>query len=660
MNNLSIVIPFFQGHASIRRLLDTLPKGLPVLIIDDMSSPPLRREGWMRDEVVVIRLENKGYFAGAVNKGLTTCKTDVLVLNQDVWFEGTDWLDLIEQRDRYAMIGERIRGEHPAFGDFGYIHGVFMFLRRDAVEKVGMLNEKDYPLWGNTAEWQWRATRRGYQVLPTTVPGLHHERSNNERFGSSIKGLLQNNPEMQERLIQTPPLLSVIVPCYNYGRYLTDCIHSLIGGSTSLGESAGQTLQSFEVIVVDDASTDETPSVMKGLCDITKGIRGYRLEHNLGTAKTLNYGIEKAVGKYITFLSADDMREEWSLESLVRSCQSHPHSFAYDDVWLFHKNKRVKEWALEDYDFDSLIYKNQVHAGIVFPKAAWTEVGGYPAVMADGREDWAFNVALGVYGWCGEHVKRFGYLYRRENQNRSLTNTSPEHYNRFLQRIAALFPAIYRGERPMACCGKGRTQPSRTTTRGGQQPSTGMRRSVTVNGASGGSMAAPENTKSMVRLVYKGKGMTSVWDGAFTNTRYRFGMDRPKGWVYKADAGEKGRFGFLNLTDNKGNYLFAEDVLGAAPSDGDGKMITPLPATAVQRAVQVAVNGQQEPVVTVTAAPQEEVDYPNPIGLNATEIRSLVLSKDQWEKVYKDELAGKARKSVLTFVEEQLAHELVG
>lgn len=658
MNNLTVVVPFYQGHETLQRLVRSLPEELPIILVDDMSEPPLQREVWMGENINIIRMESKGYFAGAVNKGLSACKTDVLVLNQDVWFENDKWLDLLTQRDRYAMIGEKIRGEHPAFGTFGYIHGVFMFLRRDAVERVGLLNQTDYPLWGNTAEWQWRARRKGFEVLPTTIPGLYHERPKEERFGSSIKGLLQDKPEMSARLIQTPPLLSVIVPCYNYGRYLNDCINSLIGGPTSLGEAAGQTLQSFEVIVVDDASTDETPEIMSELCDLTKGIRGYRLDTNQGTAHTLNYGIERAVGQFITFLSADDMREPWSLEALVRSCQAHPHSFAYDDVWLFFHNKRVKQWSMEDYDFESLIYKNQVHAGIVYPKQAWQEVGGYPGIMNDGREDWAFNVALGVHGWCGEHIRQYGYLYRRENQNRSLTNTSPNHYDKFLQKISGLFPEIYRGERPMACCGKGRTQPSRSVTRSSQQPATGMRRSMTVNGASGGAMATPENTKGMVRLVYTGKAMTSVWDGAFTNTRYRFGADRPKGWVYRADAGEQGRSGFLNVTDNKGNYLFTEDRLGELPVEVS-KTVTPPPAAATHKVKVSKADAQAEPVVVVTAV-KEEAGSPDPNGLNAAEVRSLVLSKEQWEQVYKAELAGKNRKSVITFIEEQLGAEPVG
>lgn len=660
VENLTVVIPFYQGHSYLRRLIESLPASLPVIVVDDMSDPPLQREDWMRENIKILRLRRKGYFAGAVNVGTQSCKTDVLVLNQDVWFSSNDWLDILSQRNKYAFIGERIRGNHPSFGDFGYIHGTFMFMRRDAIDIVGPLNEKDYPLWGNTAEWQWRVARKGFQVLPLTkIPGFNHERPVEERFGSSISHLLTLESDKKSKLIATPPLLSVIVPCYNYGRFLQDCVNSLIGGKTSLGHMPGQTLQSMEIIIVDDASVDETPSVMAEIVDIKKGIRGYRLEENQGTAKTLNYGIERANGKYITFLSADDMREPESLETLVKACEANPHTFAYDDIWLFVGNKRVRQWPMDDYDFERLIYKNHVHAGIVYPKAAWTEVGGYPGIMDNGREDWAFNVALGIHGWCGHHVRQFGYLYRREGQNRSLRNTSPENHAIFQKKIAGLFPEVYRGERPMACCGKG----GRTSQAVAAQKSANSlaRKTQVFSGNMGGAvMTASAGSAGFVKLLYTGKGMSSVYDGPVTNTRYRFGSDRPKGWVDKRDAGERGKNNtFLNLKKSDGGWLFEVVEDGDATAKKTETKIENVTAQPVKTAKQNVVDIQKDPIVVVSDAPKEEkkLDFPNPSELNASEIRGLTLTKEQWRAVYEAELADKNRKSVVTYIEEQLASD---
>src|SRR5574337_1443943 len=82
--NLTVVIPFRNGHATIDRLLDSLPHELPVVVVDDLSKKPYQSH---RNKVKVIRLARRGYFSGAVNHGIQECDTDVLVLNQDVWFE---------------------------------------------------------------------------------------------------------------------------------------------------------------------------------------------------------------------------------------------------------------------------------------------------------------------------------------------------------------------------------------------------------------------------------------------------------------------------------------------------------------------------------------------------------------------------------------------
>src|SRR6185503_20549111 len=104
----------------------------------------------------------------------------------------------------------------------GYVQGTFMFMRRDALEKIGGLNAVDYPLWGATAEWQLRACRAGFEALPLdSIPGFEHARGQ-APYGSSIKATLEAEPAKRATFIRTPPEISVIIPSYNYGRYLRD------------------------------------------------------------------------------------------------------------------------------------------------------------------------------------------------------------------------------------------------------------------------------------------------------------------------------------------------------------------------------------------------------------------------------------------------------
>jgi len=137
MDNLTIIVPFWNGHSTIKRLLESLPETLPVVIVDDHSDEsldlaPLQIE---RENVRVIRPPEKGFFSGAVNFGVGMVQTDVLIVNQDASFTGTGWMDIIaKKREEYAIVGEGVFG-HPAWPK-GYVQGTFMFIRRDAWYKV--------------------------------------------------------------------------------------------------------------------------------------------------------------------------------------------------------------------------------------------------------------------------------------------------------------------------------------------------------------------------------------------------------------------------------------------------------------------------------------------------------------------------------------------
>jgi GT2 family glycosyltransferase len=536
VENLTIVIPFYNGHRHIDRLLESLPVDLPVLVVDDMSDEPLQLK---RPNVQVIRLKVKGYFTGAVNAGMAACETDALILNQDVWFEGARWLDLLhENRDKYATIGEGIAGNHPAWPR-GYIHGTFMFIRRDAWDTVGPMNEIDYPLWGSTCEWQLRACRKDYKALPIGqgyVPGFYHARTGN--YGEAITEMLGRHPEQRKWFIRTPPAISVVISCFNYGRFLRDAVNSLIGGPNSLsaliGEE-GQTFQSFEVIIVDDGSADTTEKVGKELADPWKGVRYVRRASTGGTPAANNTGIRRAHAPVISMLCADDMMSPTRLERMYRALEDNPHSMIYDDLRHFadgqwNRYRKTGQTGLSSiqrmmhpYDFDRLLEKNGIHSGIMFPKQAWVDIGGYDERMRWGREDWQVNVALGAKGYCGVRVDEALYLYRREGQNRTLRNTTPHHRQQFGLQMQEIFPMLYRGVRMAGCCG-GRASKSNSRSR-----TTAPTRPV------GGRMDIGE--EGLVKLKYVGRSAGRMtYYGQSTRARYSFGGRHIFGYVDKRDV----------------------------------------------------------------------------------------------------------------------------
>ncbi len=102
-----------------------------------------------------------------------------------------------------------------------------------------------------------------------------------------------------------PPETSVIITAYNYGKYVETCINSVLN----------QTYRDFEIIVVDDGSTDDTPEILKRY-EKYDNILCHR-QNNGGQANSKNRGASLAQGKYVAFLDADDKWDPTKLEKQI-------------------------------------------------------------------------------------------------------------------------------------------------------------------------------------------------------------------------------------------------------------------------------------------------------------------------------------------------------
>jgi glycosyltransferase involved in cell wall biosynthesis len=110
-------------------------------------------------------------------------------------------------------------------------------------------------------------------------------------------------------------LVTVIVPCFNYGRYLEQCVGSLVGQSHA----------EWECIIVDDGSTDDTAKISARLAAEDPRVSLVRQE-NRGPNAARNVGIQRARGDLVQFLDADDILEPDKLKVQVR------HLAAHDDI----------------------------------------------------------------------------------------------------------------------------------------------------------------------------------------------------------------------------------------------------------------------------------------------------------------------------------------
>ena len=108
------------------------------------------------------------------------------------------------------------------------------------------------------------------------------------------------------------PRISIIIPAYNGERYLDECIQSVYQ----------QTCPDFEIIVVDDCSTDDTAVIVKRLQDSYGRLRYFKNEKNLGTAGSRNLGIRESKADLIGFLDQDDRWYPTYLETQLRILDS--------------------------------------------------------------------------------------------------------------------------------------------------------------------------------------------------------------------------------------------------------------------------------------------------------------------------------------------------
>ena len=116
------------------------------------------------------------------------------------------------------------------------------------------------------------------------------------------------------------PTVSVFVPSYNYGRFLSECVGSVLS----------QEGANVKVLIIDDASTDETPRVAEELRRQDSRVDYIRHARNQGHIATYNEGIDWADGDYTVLLSADDLLTPGSLRRSTQILEAHPTAtFAY-------------------------------------------------------------------------------------------------------------------------------------------------------------------------------------------------------------------------------------------------------------------------------------------------------------------------------------------
>ena len=195
------------------------------------------------------------------------------------------------------------------------------------------------------------------------------------------------------------PKVSVIIPCYNHGVYLDEAVQSVLD----------QTFQDYEIIIVNDGSTDQ---------DTIKLLKNYnrpktRVIHtdNQGLPSARNNGIKISQSDYILPLDADDKIGKTYLEDAVQILDTNPDiGIVYCEAELF--GDRVKKWELTDYTLQNILVSNMIFCCALFRRVDWEKVGGYNPNMVYGYEDWDFWLSILTLERNVHKIKKVLFFYR--------------------------------------------------------------------------------------------------------------------------------------------------------------------------------------------------------------------------------------------------------
>ncbi|NJR15065.1 MAG: glycosyltransferase [Calothrix sp. CSU_2_0] len=254
------------------------------------------------------------------------------------------------------------------------------------------------------------------------------------------------------------PKISVIIPTYNRSHLIKDAIESVLN----------QTYQDFELIIIDDGSTDNTKEV---LAEYGERLQ-YIYQENQGRSAARNHGLNLAKGEYIAFLDSDDV---WFPDKLAR--QVPILKSAPDNVVLVHGYKCIVDknlqaipgWELKlrnlytlaergEENYENYLYSNCIFTStILVRKAAIMEVDGYDTSIKS-MEDLDFYLRLLLHGYNFYFVSEpplikyrwHGYNTDELSSDRSYLQVYEKHLNECLKlgnldRIDKAKSLLYQG-----------------------------------------------------------------------------------------------------------------------------------------------------------------------------------------------------------------------
>lgn len=243
------------------------------------------------------------------------------------------------------------------------------------------------------------------------------------------------------------PFVSVVMPVYNAENYLEDTIKSI----------TNQTFGDFELILVNDCSTDESAKICDFWCTQDKRIKVLHLEENGGAGNARNLGIDTAVGEYLTFVDSDDFIEKTLYEEAVSSLKE---TNADVCVWGVKEEYCRKEEVLWENILtlpeQKCTNKEATQKMIIMLEAKtlfgyqWNKMYRLEIIKKHSiyfekvhlYEDYFFNISFIQYAETMDILGNAGYHYKKRN-NQSLTKQYVKDYFELSRRRVETMLNLY-------------------------------------------------------------------------------------------------------------------------------------------------------------------------------------------------------------------------
>lgn len=219
------------------------------------------------------------------------------------------------------------------------------------------------------------------------------------------------------------PLISIIIPCFNQGKFLEETLLSVYN----------QTYINWECIIVNDGSTDNSENIAKEWVDKDNRFKYFHKE-NSGVSATRNLAIEKVNGTYIQFLDADDLLDTQKLELSIKALDKQSKeskkiiisNFRMFSINASKTNEPYCQLNEELFSYENLIYKwNEsfsipIHCG--FFEASLFDNIRFPENLT-AQEDWIVWVKLFKLNVDAIFIDKPLSLYRQNPESRTMTKS---------------------------------------------------------------------------------------------------------------------------------------------------------------------------------------------------------------------------------------------